>query len=816
MARTPNAARRNFLKTLGLSVGGTALLGTATGSDDPQAIAKTPDDATSTSTLDQRPNDWRMFRGDQSNSGSSSAAGVSGTPWVEWSTKVSAARDPSLTSPTVADGTAYAVDDEGLVTALDVETGETRWQTTVEVGRVVSPATVGDENVYVSSGGEVHALAVNDGTKQWTFADPSSGSTQDSDECTTATPSEGVSAVTVADGTAYVKFLVGSGEDRAVFALDAASGQTEWRQRIAGAKSDDDYAADDMLGEAPAVVGGSVYVSDGGSLFALDADAGTQTWRTDVFGTDTYDQTLSGTAVADGTVYLTGYRYQSRDSNGNNDGLGAQLVAVGAESGTVSWRTDLGSERLARPPAVTDGTVYVPSLLWAVNADSGSVRWKGDEDLDASVSVAEGTVYATTKTYSDDDLKDVVALDATNGDEEWRVPLRTPQMYATPGTAAVVDDTVYAADRAGYVYALSADDACWRSSLTTETHNSTELGSGTALVLDLEANLYAFDTTTEERRWKVSAIDGHVGEFLYGPVEADGMVYVGHGESGSESWTLKAFDVASGTEQWSYVAERGVGRPLISDGTVYFAGEGIDHGEPGVYALDGKTGDEVWTFARDESSVETYADVTGEVALLDGILFVPTSVGLWAFDAEGDRKIIFDSAVSTVAAAAGVLYVGRTSDDTALVEAVTPDGNMAWRTTFGDAVNVVADLTIQGDTVYAVGEYDAGPSIGGAQPGRDGKLYALSTADGSEQWTFDPEVDLAYFVERDQAITAPTVTDGSVFVGSDDRRVYELDADDGHKLDCFETFGSVYGAPATDGAGVYVGSADGQVYGFDR
>lgn len=815
MARIPNAARRNFLKTLGLSVGGSALLGTATGTDDIPSATQASDLTTATRSPDQRPSDWRMFRGDETNSGSSSAAGVSGTPWVDWSTKVSSARDPNLTSPTVADGTAYAVDEEGLVTALDVQSGQTRWQTTVEVGRVVSPASVGESNVYVSSGSQIHALSISDGSKQWTFSD-SSGSSTGGDGCTASASAVGVSAVTVADGTAYVKLLGDEEDNRVVFALDANTGKTKWRRRVSGVKVGDEYAADDMLSEAPAVVGEVVYVSDGGSLFALDADAGTESWRTDVFGADTYDQTLSGAAVADGTVYLTGYRYQSADSNGNHNDVGAQLVAVGTENGSVEFRTDLGSERLTRTPAVADGTVFVPSLLWAVDTDDGTIQWKGDEELRASLSVGDETVYATTESH-DESAQAVVSLDAATGDEQWRVPLRTPQLYAGPGAVAVVDETVYAADRAGYVYALSAKSDCWRSSLSTEAHNGTTVDAGTAFVLDLEANLYAFDTTTEEQLWKVSSVDGHVGEFLYGPVATDGTVFVGHGESGSESWTLAAFDAESGSKQWSYVAERGVGQPVVADGMVYFAGEGIDHGEPGVYALDAKTGEEVWTFARDESSVETYADVTDSAALLDDVLFVPTSAGLWAFDVEtGDEKVIFASSVSTVAAADGVLYVGRVDSGDALVEAVNPDGSMSWRATLGDDVNVTADLTVEDDTVYVVGEYDGGPSIGGAQTGQDGKLYALSTADGSEQWTFDPEVEMAYFVERDQAITSPTVDGDSVFVGSDDRRVYELDASDGSERDCFETFGPVYGSSAVDSSTVYVGSSDGQLYGFER
>ena len=68
---------------------------------------------------------------------------------------------------------------------------------------------------------------------------------------------------------------------------------------------------------------------------------------------------------------------------------------------------------------------------------------------------------------------------------------------------------------------------------------------------------------------------------------------------------------------------------------------------------------------------------------------------------------------------------------------------------------------------------------------------------------------------QEWAMTAPTVSDGMLYVGADDGNVYALDATDGGPVWTFET-GDVVRSPAVVSDGiVYAGSNDNMLYALD-
>lgn len=84
----------------------------------------------------------------------------------------------------------------------------------------------------------------------------------------------------------------------------------------------------------------------------------------------------------------------------------------------------------------------------------------------------------------------------------------------------------------------------------------------------------------------------------------------------------------------------------------------------------------------------------------------------------------------------------------------------------------------------------------------DGKLYALNAITGVKLWDFKTEGGLS----------SPAVVDGVVYVGSADRKVYAINAANGVKLWEFKTGNSVQSSPAVEKGVVYIGSNDGKVY----
>ena len=79
----------------------------------------------------------------------------------------------------------------------------------------------------------------------------------------------------------------------------------------------------------------------------------------------------------------------------------------------------------------------------------------------------------------------------------------------------------------------------------------------------------------------------------------------------------------------------------------------------------------------------------------------------------------------------------------------------------------------------------------------DHRVYALDAATGNELWSF---------ATGDVVVSVPTVVDGVVYVGSNDNHLHALDADTGEKLWSYDTGSWVQYSPAVSGGKVYLGA----------
>ncbi len=99
----------------------------------------------------------------------------------------------------------------------------------------------------------------------------------------------------------------------------------------------------------------------------------------------------------------------------------------------------------------------------------------------------------------------------------------------------------------------------------------------------------------------------------------------------------------------------------------------------------------------------------------------------------------------------------------------------------------------------------------------DGRMHAVEAKDGKERWTaviganpFMKQVD-----NWDVYHSSATVVDGVLYVGSADGRIYALSAANGKELWHFQTGHVVRATPAVVAGRVYCGSFDGKVYALD-
>ncbi|WP_436902678.1 outer membrane protein assembly factor BamB family protein [Halovenus halobia] len=260
-------------------------------------------------------------------------------------------------APAVHDGVVYATGGDGVVYAIDAETGaETLWE--FDTGQGVSgdvairggPAVTTGETVtvYVANTGGV-VYAIENGEQQWEQI-VESGQVQ-------STP-------VVANGSVYV----GAVQSAAgfLYALDAASGQRDWQ-----------FEADGAILAAPAATSDYVYVGSRDQyLHALDPRNGDELWS---FETDR--QINSSPVVVDETVYVTNF------SN--------SLYALTTD-GEQRWQTET-SGSVSASPVLADGRVYLGSEntgFYAVES-GGSVAFVSGTQTDEEV---EDSPLATPET----------------------------------------------------------------------------------------------------------------------------------------------------------------------------------------------------------------------------------------------------------------------------------------------------------------------------------------------------------------------------------------------------------------------------------
>lgn len=169
-----------------------------------------------------------------------------------------------------------------------------------------------------------------------------------------------------------------------------------------------------------------------------------------------------------------------------------------------------------------------------------------------------------------------------------------------------------------------------------------------------------------------------------------------------------------------------------------------------------------------------------------------------------------DKVRSTPAVYGGTVFVG--SNDGSLYAVDEATGAQKW--TFKTGGEVSSSPAVSDGLVYI-------------QSG-DGKLYAVDAQSGKERWRFSAGKELPFRngvmpVEAgppgyglwDFFLSSPVVSDGAVFFGAGDGKLYALDARSGKLLWSFVTSGRVRSTPALAAGLIYFGSMDGNFFALD-
>jgi len=354
-------------------------------------------------SLDPTPGslDVRTYRGSDTRTGVMPGPGPQGKPVIRWTFDAGA---PIGSQVAVVDGVVYLVSTDGVVHALDVDTGDERWKASTGAETYASPSVV-DGLVLIGANDGSHAFAVADGSQAW-FA-PATGEVH--------------GCPAVAGHTAVFASHGGTAT-----ALDTRTGTVLWSHSL-GAADDSSIAADD---------GVAVFGLQDGVVVALAIADGTERWRT-----DTGDGARIGTlSIAEGRVFVPTLDGGSAGSR--------HVSTLDLATGNLLWRFASPGDQPAYAPAIADGRAIVQGedgSVTALDVATGAVLWqsKAPGRVEIVAAVADGVSYGASNGGV------AFAIDATTGAERWQIPIQ-----GVPYGAAVTSGLVLIGTSTGILYAI--------------------------------------------------------------------------------------------------------------------------------------------------------------------------------------------------------------------------------------------------------------------------------------------------------------------------------------------------------------------------
>ncbi len=323
-------------------------------------------------------------------------------PSLAWSAELgenTAGIGQLLARPVVADGSIFAMDAFGSISAFNTESGALRWRKTNEDLSLDDSvfggglAYEGGKLFVTLTTGNVIGLDGENGEELW--RQPLTLPVR--------------SAPAVADGIVLVLTA-----DNQVYALDQETGQPAWRH--AGF-----FEASGVLGgPSPAVDGGIAVVPySSAEVFALRLDNGRPLWS-DTLERPRRTQALAEINDIDGTPVIDGDRVYV-------GGRGGQVAAIDMRRGVRAWDADLAA---VDTPWIAGGFIYLlteQNELVCLVRDNGRIRWvtqmpltTNPDDPAADPLTWRGPVLAGERLYltsSNGDLKTLSPYDGAELDE---------------------------------------------------------------------------------------------------------------------------------------------------------------------------------------------------------------------------------------------------------------------------------------------------------------------------------------------------------------------------------------------------------------
>lgn len=359
----------------------------------------------------------------------------------------------------------------------------------------------------------------------------------------------------------------------------------------------------------------------------------------------------------------------------------------------------------------------------------------------------------------------------------WRFRMSN-DLWGTPvvrdGLLYVTSFEVHALDVASGRREFKTREVAWTMAVT----------SGRVLASD-GPSLYALDAADGSDRWRVNA---------------EGWIYALRADRGTavtatRGGGVQAWEVGTGERLWELSGGQ-VEFETKDTGPALHGGQVYTWAEDSLYALEARTGIELWRYPVGDSGV------TGGVPVRvlptdDGVVFVCAGSRVLALDeASGAERWRFDAPAAILCPpvyvpaherAGGVYF----ADYLGTVYALDPaTGDDRWR--IATEPRQSTEPVVVADGLVHLGSGTA--------------MYTLDGVSGTPRWRF---------AAGDSIVGSPVVSSGRVHFGSEDHCLYTLDAVSGRLSWKLETGGAITGTPAVTDEMVFACSKDRCVYALD-
>jgi outer membrane protein assembly factor BamB len=558
---------------------------------------------------------------------------------------------------------------------------------------------------------------------------------------------------------------------------------------------------------------------------ALDAKSGALLW----------DTNTKASMVFSGT-YSNGKFFRG----GAHDNT---FYAFDADTGEISWTYNPSTEDgyWCSGPAAAYGIVYALNKdgnIYALNQTNGDVIWKytgpGDLMFPGTPTVADGKVYATTGQEEafggQHGASEFACLDAYTGRLIWKLPIEAfapresvaiayGNLYLIPAGVTTAVDSLTGAEYSSInqIWAFSTTD--WSMYRNDPTHSGVGQSGPTNLLL----------------KWAFSA----QGAIVSSPTIANGITYFG-----SQDKNIYAVNAANGDLIWKFVTQARIGSsPAVVNGRLY---TGADDGY--VYCLDAYNGNLIWkSFAGGyiDINLNAVVQLRSSPTVVGGVVYVGaldnktyafnTDTGdvIWSYSTQGPIT-------SSPAVVDGAVYITAQDPTSGTVYKLNAaDGALIWAKAVPYMITLGGGHDIYESPVVAAGLVFVSSNCA--------PYYALNASTGDTVWTYGDPAARQFIISSpiyvngqvilvdhfaitcvnaqtgdltwssflgDELYVSPTYGDNKVYVITDQRHLFVINATNGEKLSSYSFDSNSWSSPTLYEGNLYVGSNDWKVYCF--